>query len=370
MSINKYSIICTSCNKEEITSLILCSSCKSLLKTIYKQPKKIFNFNKTHLQRKSIFEIFQDSLPFNHLYSFLKESCFTPFISLQKLSEEYKCNIFAKLEFTNITSSVKDREAIIEVSKAKDLGYKTIIVASTGNLAASLAVYAQKANIKCKIYVPWTTSFAKVQQIKLYGAEIKRLRKTYDELVSFVKEEAEKKHYFLGGLQAFRSDGYKTVAYEIFLQAEIFPSIIIIPMGDGTTISGIYQGFKDLYDYGYIKKLPQLIGVQEENIDPIIKKWNNDKKSIKENSLGIAKAINIRNPQDINLVFEAIRNSQGDLMSVSLSEIIESYKELAQKEGIYSEYASATTLAALKKMLPLKTDSHIALIITGSGLKN
>lgn len=275
-----------------------------------------------------------------------------------------------KLEYLNITNSVKDREAIIEVCKAKELGYKTVITASTGNLAASLAAYSSKIGIACIAYVPWNISDSKISQIMKYGANVKKIKKTYDQLAEFAKEEALSKKYFLGGLQAFRCEGYKTVSYELFLQSIQNDSKVFVSMGDGTTLTGIFNGFNELKDYGYIKNIPQIIGVQEKGIDPIVNAFKeNQVLSIKKYA-GVAKAININNPQDVTQALYAIRKSGGNCISVSSLEIIDACKELASKEGIYSEYASAATFAAFKKVVSDKSRKVIILIISGSGLKN
>lgn len=370
---NKYTIICSQCGKEEQNSINFCSSCNGPLTIDYLDSIKNSDSDVVLKlkNRKSIYTTFHAMLPLQSDYSFVNlYSFYTPVICCEVLSRKHRCKLFAKLEFLNLTGSVKDRQAIIEVSMAKELGYQRIIVASTGNLAASIAAHSQKAGIRCMVYVPWTTSNTKIKQAIVYGAEIKKLRKDYDEIVEFVKEEALRKKYFLGGLQAFRHQGYKTLAYEIFRQLPSVPRKIIIPMGDGTTLVGVWQGFKDLINLGLIKNIPQMIGVQEKGIDPIVRTFNNKGRLSKWNSKGIARAIHIKNPLDITLAIKAIKESSGMCISVSTREIQESFKELANKEGIYSEYASASTFAALKRITSIDKNESVILVITGNGLKN
>lgn len=367
-----YTLHCLNCNQIEKSSIVNCSKCKGPLMPNYKYRKlfssKIKNSNNSN---KSIYSLFQSLLPNKQAKYFLNsQSYFTPIIKCKMLSEKYNTNLSAKLEFLSLTASVKEREGIIEASMAKELGYLGIIVASTGNLAASLSFYCQRIGLECLVYVPWNTSDVKLRQAQIYGAKIKKLKMNYDRIATFARQEAQKKNYFLGALQAFRMEGYKTVAYELFFQLKSLPDQVIVSMGDGTTFSGISRGFADLKNLGLINKLPIMIGVQEKGIDPIVIEFNKTG-SLKKKFKGIAKAIHISQPLDIKPALDAVKTTGGKCLAVSSSEIMNAFKELARVEGIYSEYASAAVFAAFKK---LDKDNlkryNTLLIITGHGLKN
>lgn len=367
-----YILRCSNCNQIEKNSIINCGKCDGSLIPEYKYPK-FFDLKilKNDNSNSSVYSTFSSLLPICNDPNFVRfQDYFTPIIRCQELSKKYKTNLSAKLEFLNLTASVKEREGIIEASMAKKLGYAGIIVASTGNLAASLAFHCQQAKLKCLVYVPRKTSDTKLMQIKTYGAKVKKLKMNYDQIAKFVKQEAQKKNYFLGALQAFRMEGYKTVAYELFFQTKRLPDQVIVPMGDATTFAGIWRGFLDLKKLGLIKKLPRMIGVQEKGIDPIVIAYNNQGK-LEKNFHGLAKAIHISQPLDIKIALYAIKTTGGVCLSVTSSEIKEAFQELARNEGIYSEYASATTLAAFKKLEKEKLSvCDTILIITGHGLKN
>lgn len=373
MAEQRYTLRCMNCREKEENSIISCGLCGGGLTPVYLDSED----EATTIRRKQsyidkpIFETFRNLLPLQHTSQYITlHDYFIPVLSCKNLSQKYFSSLQAKLEFLHLTSSIKDREATIEVSKAKELGYKTVVVASTGNLASSLASHCQKASLNCRVYVPATASNAKLHQIRAYGAIVEKMEMNYDQIVSFVRKEAEQRGYFLGALQAFRSEGYKTVAYELYLQKFSPPQRVIVPMGDGTTFVGIWQGFRELYRLKLIKRMPQMIGVQEKGLDPIVVRFHASGK-LDSSFHGIAKAIHIANPLDGNLAIQAMRETRGTCLSVTTAEIQNAFQELALFEGVYTEYASAATFAAFKKLLLVSSLKGITmLILTGHGLKN
>lgn len=367
-----YRLYCSRCHQLEKNSIIDCDRCGSSLIPEYVYPKHFaLKINMLRKHKDSVYSIFQPFLPMHDSRNLAdSQGYLTPIVECKILSKKYNTKLLAKLEFLNLTASVKEREGVIEASMAKELGYAGIIVASTGNLAASLAFHCQQVGLKCLVYVPSTISDTKLTQIVTYGAQVKKLKMNYDQLARFVRQEAKKNNYFLGALQAFRMEGYKTVAYELLLQNKKLPSQVIVPMGDATTFSGIWRGFLNLKKLGLIDSFPRMIGVQEKGIDPIVIDYYK-KGKLKNDFHGIAKAIHISQPLDMGIALEAMKTSCGKCLAVTSDEIKDSFQELARNEGIYSEYASAATFAAFKKLVKEKFPVYnTVLIITGHGLKN
>ncbi|MCH7653648.1 MAG: pyridoxal-phosphate dependent enzyme, partial [Chloroflexi bacterium] len=96
----------------------------------------------------------------------------TPCVSLNGISKELGLeNLVAKLEFMNPTGSFKDRGTSIMMSVASEQGVREIVEDSSGNAGASVSAYAAKAGIRAHIFAPATAPEAKLQQIKVYGAQ-------------------------------------------------------------------------------------------------------------------------------------------------------------------------------------------------------
>ena len=86
----------------------------------------------------------------------------------------------------------------------------------------------------------------------------------------------------------------------------------------------------------------------------------------------IAKSIAIGNPADGYYVWHAVKDSGGWGESATDREIIDAIKLLARTEGIWTEPAGGTTLAAAMKLIQqgrIPRDESIVVSITGNGLK-
>jgi len=219
----------------------------------------------------------------------------------------------------------------------------------------------------CYIFIPVDTSKIKIRQIKQFGAAVKKIAGNYDDIVPMVKKYAKNNNLFLASLQAFRFEGYKTIAYEIFdAFGNHLPKNIIVPLGDGTTYVGIWKGFNDLITAGLIKKCPSLIGVQATQCSPIVRAYvNNTNIKTVQKPKTLAKAIRIGNPLDGEYALRVAKTTHGRMFSYSEAEILKGHKALLNL-GINAEYASALTYCPVL----FNHFNNSLLLITGSGFKN
>lgn len=347
----KYSIVCTACGQKEKNSIVICSSCFNGLEINYKRESK----------KGKLEDLLEGCyLPFDNKINVFPNSQ-TPVVQLQGE------NIFAKLEYSNVSLSAKDREAFVEIMMAQQLGYKGIAVASTGNMGGALASICALVKFPCFVFIPKDTSEIKVKQIQQFGAILKKIDGVYDDIISEVKMFAEKEHFFLASLQAFRFEGYKTISYEIYEKfGEKLPENIIIPLGDGTTYVAVWKGFEDLKSLGLIEEYPHLIGVQAKQCDPIVTAYRENKPiKIIKNPQTLAKAIRIGNPLDGDYAIKVSKLTKGSMFSYTEDQIINAYK-LLLKESINAEYASALTYCPVI----FNNMKNALLLITGSGSKN
>lgn len=354
--LQSYIVKCTHCHNHEEKNIVQCSLCNNGLEIEIKNRQQIDKSEKT------IFTRYRNFFPISDIKLLNKYPNYPT--SIIKLPGD---NIYAKLEYCSFSSSSKDREAFIEVNMAIQLGYKGIVVASTGNMGAALASLCALYNFTCYVFIPSDTSLSKVKQIKQFGVKIKIIQGTYDDIVPKVMKYAKTNNLFLASLQAFRFEGYKSIAYEIFETfGKKIPKNIIIPLGDATTYVGVWKGFNDLMFAGLIKKMPSFIGVQAEQCSPIVKAYQKGKQ-VKPilNPKTLAKAIRIGIPLDGDYSLNVARSTNGQMLGYSESEIMKSHKELL-KQGINAEYTSALTYCPVI----FSNVNNCLLLITGSGLKN
>lgn len=284
-------------------------------------------------------------------------------------------NLYIKFEGLNPTGSFKDRGMTVAVSLAKQAGAKSVIVASTGNTAASASAYASRAGLKCYVLLPKKfVAIGKIAQANLHGSKIIEIEGNFDEAMKEVlKIVNEERIYPLNSFNAWRLEGQKTIAFEIYDQIGI-PDWVIVPVGNAGNISAIWKGFKELKELGLSNKLPKMVGVQAEGASPIAKAWieNLDEPIFIDNPETIASAIRIGRPVNWKKAMKAIKESKGLFVSVKDGEIIEAQKKLARIEGIGAEPAGAASLAGFEKLIKegiIKEELVIA-IVTGHALKD
>src|SRR5512136_3152563 len=181
--------------------------------------------------------------------------------------------LYVKNEGENPTGSFKDRGMTVGVTKAIELGAKSVICASTGNTSASLAAYAARAGIRCAVLIPsGKIAYGKLAQAIIYGARVIQVRGNFDEALDIVLKLAEKHKsiYLLNSINPFRIEGQKSLGYEICEQLDNkSPDRILVPVGNAGNISAIWKGFTEFYQLGLIKKLPKMTGIQASGSAPI-----------------------------------------------------------------------------------------------------
>ena len=204
----------------------------------------------------------------------------TPLYRLENLQRELEMKeLYVKNEGANPTGSFKDRGMTVGVSKAIELGMDKVICASTGNTSASLAAYSAKAGIKSYVLVPsGKIALGKLAQAIVYGAKVLPVRGNFDDALRVVVEASrELGVYMLNSINPFRLEGQKTIAFEIFDQLGFVPDNIILPVGNAGNISAIWKGFKELYEAGFVDKVPRMIGIQAEGASPLVKAFKKRK---------------------------------------------------------------------------------------------
>jgi len=344
-------IMCGAENSEKKTSTY-CTTCGGVLQIEYEESRSEIQY--------PLSSIVPDPLK-NHP-SALKH--------LNRLSKTYGAELYAKLEFEHPTGCFKDRGSYIEVQKALELEADAICLASTGNMAASVAAYACYFKIPCYVFVPEQTSEAKLAQATIYDAIIIRVQGDFTTCEALCREFAKSGNYYLAGDYVFREEGQKSFSYELIQQDDKPFDFVFIPVGCGTNFGAIYKGFREMYDAGTIEKIPKLVAVQPETSSPVVQGIFKREKIVLAQSNTMASSVATSNPIDFYKVLRAIDDTGGDALTVTEDEILESLREMATVEGHFTEPACALPLAAFKNNLEKFAGKRSLLVLTGSGLKD
>jgi len=287
--------------------------------------------------------------------------------------------LYVKNEGENPTGSFKDRGMTVTLSKARELGKKKVVCASTGNTAASLAAYSARAGLTCVVVVPeGKVATGKMLQVMIHGASIFQVSGDFDEAMRAVVTltERRKAFYLMNSLNPFRLEGQKTLAYEVCDQLDgVAPDVVVLPVGNGGNISAIWKGYSEYKMLGITKTRPRMIGVQAEGASPIAKAVKHKQERIQPvtHPRTIASAIRIGSPVNWTKVLPAINESYGTAETVSDREILRAQRDLASKEGIFVEPASAASIAGLRKNREagrIDRSDLVVCVTTGHGLKD
>jgi len=181
--------------------------------------------------------------------------------------------------------------------------------------------------------------------------------------------------YLLNSINPFRVEGQKTLAYEVCDQLGKAPDYMVMPVGNAGNISSAWKGFSEFYKLGLVNSLPRMIGVQAEGASPIYTAFKNGSRTIRSvpEPETVATAIRIGAPVSWKKALNAIYDSNGSAEVVTDQEILESQNLLARLEGLFVEPASASPIAALRKLVTtgrINRSATVVCVATGNGLKD
>jgi threonine synthase len=281
--------------------------------------------------------------------------------------------VFIKVDYLFPTGSYKDRGAAVLINKLKQWGIQRVVEDSSGNAGSSIAAYCAKAGIECEIYVPRSTTPEKLVQIQTYGAHLRKIEGPREKTAEAVMKIASRIFYASHCWNPYFLHGTKTFAFEIWEQLGWkVPDAVVLPVGHGTLLLGAYIGFRELREAGKVEKIPKLVGVQSAACAPLAqafrKGWRDPAAITQKETL--AEGIAIAQPVRGRQILAAIRESGGEILTVTEREIGVSLKEMGRR-GHFIEPTSAAALAGLRNYLKKKNKEGIVLsTLTGIGLKS
>ena len=281
----------------------------------------------------------------------------TPLVPAPWLSERTGCEVHLKVEGANPTGSFKDRGMTVAVSAAIAEGAKAVICASTGNTAASAAAYAARAGLTGAVIVPeGKIATGKLAQALMHGARVIALRGNFDQALALVRDLTDRHPIALvNSVNDYRIEGQKTGAFEVCDQLGEAPDVLCIPVGNAGNVTAWWKGFSEY------ETAPELHGYQAAGAAPLVQG------APVEAPETVASAIRIGNPARWEDAMNAFTASRGQVRAVTDEQILDAYRLLASREGVFCEPASAASVAGL---LAHGAHGRVVCVLTGHGLKD
>jgi threonine synthase len=293
----------------------------------------------------------------------------TPLLPARYLSELTGCDVHLKVEGANPTGSFKDRGMTVAITHALASGLKAVICASTGNTSASAAAYAARAGLTCAVLVPQgKIAMGKLAQAVLHGARILQVDGNFDDCLELArKTAADYPVTLVNSVNPVRIAGQKTAAFEICDVLGEAPEIHCLPVGNAGNITAYWAGYSEYATDGVVKNTPRMFGFQAAGAAPLVLG-----EPVRDPDT-IATAIRIGSPASWTAAVKAKDESNGLFEAVTDEKILEAYRLLAGREGVFVEPASATSVAGLLATAAdgrLPKGATVVCTVTGHGLKD
>jgi threonine synthase len=402
----------------DIQNDIYLCSCNSLLDVEYELHPKLELIMKFYERRNHGGNIYNESgvWRFRDLINFLGidtedfKECAKWLVSLDgaegRLSRPYnmtkvaeyvdmdnKC-LLLQPEGYNPSGSFKDNGMSTAVTHAKALDIKKLTCASTGNTSASAAMYAANEGMNCDVYIPrGEIAPGKLGQAFQFGAQVIEVHGNFDDALSAsLRSSSETGSYTVNSVNPFRIEGQKTIVYRVMEYLNWNPpDFIFYPGGALGNTSSCGKCLMELYNWGWIKRIPRIVVVNSKGANTFYelvngifegKKllWNGGKPDIQmikryydynaiKGKLPRTKAtaIQIGKPANIMKALRALDFTNGIVVEVSDHEMADGMSSVGLN-GFDCEMASGAVPAAIRKLRregTLKRDDIVVGILTG-----
>ena len=306
-------------------------------------------------------------------------SGFTPLVRATRLARELGlAELYLKDDSVNHpTFSYKDRVVSVAATRAVELGFQVFGCASTGNLAGSVAAHAARLGLPCYVFIPNDLEPAKILGAAIYQPHVVAVEGNYDDVNRLCTQIADRYGWGFANinLRAYYAEGAKTMGFEIAEQLGWrFPDHIVSPVAGGTLMPRIFKGLRELREIGLVSgRLPKIHAAQPSGSAPVVRAIEAGQDfpdPVKPNT--IAKSLAIGNPADGFQVIRVVKETGASAAMVTDDEILDAVQLLARTEGIFTEAAGGTTLAATRALVKrgvIRSSESVVVCITGNGFK-
>jgi len=306
-------------------------------------------------------------------------SGFTPLVRASRLAEVLGVGeLYIKDDSVNHpTFSYKDRVVSVAATKAVEFGFPVFGCASTGNLAGSVAAHAARLGLECYVFIPHDLEPAKILGAAIYHPHIVAVDGNYDDVNRLCTQVADRYGWGFANinLRSYYAEGAKTMGFEIVEQLGWrYPDHIVSPVAGGTLLPRIFKGLREFREVGLVAgHLPRIHAAQPSGSAPVVRALDaglDFPDPVKPDT--IAKSLAIGNPADGFQVIKVVKETGGSGAMVTDTEILDAIDLLARTEGIFTEPAGGTTLAATRALIRrgvIQPHESVVVCITGNGYK-
>lgn len=290
--------------------------------------------------------------------------------------------LFYKNETVNPTGSQKDRALSVSITKAVQLGHETVLLYSDGSTALASAAYAARAGLRSLTLVARGTPEYRLLPLAFFNSTVLEYQGSASEALSWASYACRTLNLYetttSRSANPYGAEGVKTISYEIVEQLGDAPSWMVVPVGGGGTLCGIWKGFRELYEHGEISKCPRMVAVlpsgygilESAMLNRVTDEAVFRSMTLQDPPVTIQAKTAMAFPPDGLEAIRAIQESDG-LLFYSTDEQALHGQELLGREGIFAEPSAAAIMAAIDGLgeRGLSEEQVVVAVVTGSGYR-
>jgi threonine synthase len=283
-----------------------------------------------------------------------------------------------KNEAANPTWSHKDRGMSAALTKARELGANTVVIASSGNAGAAAAAYSARAGMECIVLT--TVGIPPVMERLLagvgatligYGSTADRNRMLYAAVTELGWYPAAFTDDMVGG-NPYGNEGFKSIAYELARDHGDQLQTVVVPVSKADLMSGIGRGFQELHAAGLIAKMPALVAAEAATGAAFTMALSDPDPQAQERTRVVrheSPAWSIGNTYAFFQGLNVLRASEGGAMAVDQDRYLAERERVGHQNGLYVEISSAVAIAAAREIAADSSGLTVA-ISTSTGIKD
>ena len=372
-----YQLVCTSCGVQATFERLACARCGGFLGFRYQDSNAPWDDR----FKQSIWRFWRLLPVFNPGEAVTLGEGATPLVASRLFAD---LTLFWKDESRNPTGSHKDRALALAVTEARRTGARVSVVVSAGSTGLSNAAYAAHAGLRSVSLMSEGAPDSRVYPLFVYGSHLIEVSAGIDDIIAAARALAG--HHGISvasttrASNPFQTEGPKTIAYEVVEQLGRAPDWVVIPVGGGGTIAGVWRGFLDLQQRGAITSLPRLAGVVPETYNALAVAHARGITTaasfadlpMRDDIPTVLSKLSHAHPPDGVEALAAIRASDGTVVAVSDAAAIDGAMQIARRDGLYFEPSSGVVLPALQRLRTdgvIRAGSTVVAIGCGSGYR-
>ena len=284
----------------------------------------------------------------------------TPMVISPLLSQQFGCDIYAKLECLQYTSSFKARGAFVAM---QDLSVEQrsagVIAMSAGNHAQAVAYHAGQMGIPAVIVMPSQTPFAKVARTRAYGAEVVLQGRNLNDCESKVEALIDSRGLTLihpyDNTQVMAGQG--TVGLEMLIDQPDL-DVLVVPIGGGGLVGGIATIAKEM------RPDIRIVGVQTEAYPSMQAAMAGT--DIVCGGETLAEGIAVKKPGRVTL--PVVKALVDEIVLVNEKQLEWAVSALVEQQRVIAEGAGAAGIAAIYAHPQLFKGLNVGVVICGGNI--